>query len=82
MSSKHTIESQLPGVFYRRPSPDAEFYVKEGSSVSVGDTIGLIELMKSYHEVKSDVSGEIETFLVDNEGELQPGEGIVVITCP
>ncbi len=79
MASEHTVEAQLPGVFYRRPSPEADEYVKEGDKVSAGDTLGLIELMKSYHEVKADASGKVKKFLIENEGEVQPGEGIAVL---
>jgi len=74
MAEEHIVEAHLPGIFYRRPSPEAEPYVNEGDSVGPGDTIGLIELMKSYHEVKAGVSGKIVEFLVENEGETQPGE--------
>ena len=37
----------MPGTFYRRPDPESDPYVKEGDSVSAGDTVGLIEVMKS-----------------------------------
>ena len=45
-----TVKAQMPGTFYRRPDPDSEFYVEEGAAVSAGDTVGLIEVMKSFHE--------------------------------
>jgi hypothetical protein len=40
--SKKTIEATMPGIFYRRPEPDQDFYVTEGASVSEGDIVGLI----------------------------------------
>ena len=46
--------SPLPGTFYRRPSPDKPVYKSEGDSVAVGDVIGLIEVMKSFTEVKAE----------------------------
>lgn len=79
MAGEHTVEAQLPGVFYRRPSPDADPFVSEGAKVSADDTVGLVELMKSYHDVKAGVSGTVKEFLVENEGEVEPGQGVVVI---
>jgi hypothetical protein len=49
------ILSPLPGTFYRRPAPDKPPYKDEGDTVAVGDVIGLIEVMKSFHEVKAEV---------------------------
>ncbi|MGE3831394.1 MAG: biotin/lipoyl-containing protein, partial [Parvibaculaceae bacterium] len=45
------ILSPLPGTFYRKPSPDKPAYKNDGDSVSEGDVIGLIEVMKSFNEV-------------------------------
>ena len=45
------ILSPLPGTFYRRPSPDQPNFKSVGDAVAVGDVIGLIEVMKSFHEV-------------------------------
>ncbi|MGD8428940.1 MAG: acetyl-CoA carboxylase [Ectothiorhodospiraceae bacterium] len=77
--AEHTVEAHLPGVFYRRPSPDADPFVNEGDKVTADDTVGLIELMKSYHEIKAGAAGTIKSFLVDNEGDVDPGQGLVVI---
>lgn len=77
--AEHTVEAQLPGVFYRRPSPEAEPFVAEGDTVTADDTVGLIELMKSYHEIKAGVAGMVKSFLVDNEGDVDPGQGLVII---
>lgn len=68
------IVSPLPGTFYRKPAPDKPPYKKEGDTVAVGDVIGLIEVMKSFHEVKSEVSGKIVRFLADNEAAVMAGE--------
>ncbi|MGA8262005.1 MAG: acetyl-CoA carboxylase [Arenicellales bacterium] len=74
MAEEHIVEAHLPGIFYRRPSPEAEPYVNEGDTVGADDTIGLIEVMKSYHEVKAGIAGRVVEFMVENEGEIQPGE--------
>jgi acetyl-CoA carboxylase biotin carboxyl carrier protein len=55
--STHAITAPLTGVYYRSPSPSAEPYVREGGPVSAGQVIGLIEAMKLFNEIKSDVSG-------------------------
>jgi len=75
MSTKQIISS-LPGTFYRRPSPDQPVYVEEGNCVSVGDTVGLIEVMKSFHEVKSEFDGKLVKFLVENEDAIMAGQPI------
>ena len=75
-----TIVSPLPGTFYRRPAPEQPPYKSEGDGVSVGDTIGLVEVMKSFHEVRSDKSGTIAKFLVDNEDAIIAGQPLVEVS--
>ena len=72
-----TVKAQMPGTFYRRPDPESDPYVNEGDSVSAGDTVGLIEVMKSFHEVKSEDDGTISKFLVGNEEAVDAGQDIV-----
>ncbi|MEM7696601.1 MAG: acetyl-CoA carboxylase [Pseudomonadota bacterium] len=67
------IRSNLPGTFYRKPAPDQPAFVEEGTKVNAGDTIGLVEVMKTFTEVKSDVSGTLVRFLVDNEEPVTAG---------
>jgi acetyl-CoA carboxylase biotin carboxyl carrier protein len=55
----HAVVAPLTGVYYRSPSPGAEPYVREGGTVSAGQVIGLIEAMKLFNEIKSDVSGTV-----------------------
>jgi biotin carboxyl carrier protein len=66
--------SPLPGTFYRRPSPDKPPYKNEGDTVAVGDVIGLIEVMKSFNEVKAEVAGKIVKFVADNEEPVMAGQ--------
>lgn len=68
------IVSPLPGTFYRRPSPDKPAYKDEGDTVVSGDVIGLVEVMKTFYEVKADAAGRIVRFLVDNEDAVQAGQ--------
>jgi len=55
----HVVTAPLTGLFYNSPSPGAEPYVREGGQVSIGQVIGLIEAMKLFNEIKSDMSGRV-----------------------
>lgn len=72
-----TIKAQMPGIFHRRPDPESCTYVEEGDKVSVGDTVGLIEVMKSFHEIKVEEDGTIAKFLVENEEAISAGQDLV-----
>ena len=67
------IHSPLPGTFYRSASPDTPPFKADGDAVAVGDVIGLIEVMKSFHEVKSEVAGASISFVTDNEDPVMAG---------
>ncbi|NGM46062.1 biotin carboxyl carrier domain-containing protein [Rhodobacter sp. SGA-6-6] len=67
------ILSPLPGTFYRSPSPDQPPFKADGDAVAVGEVIGLIEVMKSFHEVRSDVAGSGLRFVTDNEDPVMAG---------
>lgn len=71
--------SPLPGTFYRRPAPDKPPYKQEGDIVAVGDVIGLIEVMKSFNEVKADHAGRIVKFVADNEEPVMAGQPLAEI---
>lgn len=75
--SDNTIQSPLPGTFYCKPAPDQPPYKEVGDAVSIGDTIGLIEVMKSFHEIQADKAGTITAFLVANEDAVTAGQSIV-----
>lgn len=68
-----TILSPLPGTFYRASSPDQPPFKADGDAVAVGDLIGLIEVMKSFHEVKAEVAGAGIRFVVENEEPVMAG---------
>ncbi len=76
MGEKKAILSPLPGIFYRKPSPELPDYVKEGDAVQAGDVIGLIEVMKNFYEVKAVEDGIVEEFIVANEGIVDAGQEI------
>jgi biotin carboxyl carrier protein len=72
-----TIKAQMPGIFYRRSDPESDPYVEEGDQVSAGDTVGLIEVMKSFHEIKAEEAGTVSKFLVENEEAVSAGQNLV-----
>lgn len=73
------IISPLPGVFYRRPAPDKDEFVKIGDEVKEGDVVGLIEVMKNFFELKAEHSGTVEHFLVNNEELIEAGQEVVIL---
>jgi len=73
------IVSPLPGTFFRRQSPDKPPYKQEGDQVATGDVVGLIEVMKTFFEVKSDTAGRVRKFLIENEGPVQAGQALVAL---
>ncbi|OYU37929.1 MAG: acetyl-CoA carboxylase biotin carboxyl carrier protein subunit [Pseudorhodobacter sp. PARRP1] len=74
------IQSPLPGTFYRSSSPETPPFKADGDAVAVGDVIGLIEVMKSFHEVKSEIAGSAITFVIDNEEPVMAGAVLAELT--
>ena len=71
------ILSPLPGTFYSRPSPDQSAFKVVGDTVAVGDVIGLIEVMKSFHEVMADQSGTLVAFIAEDEEPVMAGQPLI-----
>ncbi len=65
------IKSPIVGTFYRSAGPDKESYVGIGSIVEVGSVVCIVEAMKLFNEIESEVSGKIVKILVDNESPVQ-----------
>ncbi|HWK56636.1 MAG TPA: acetyl-CoA carboxylase biotin carboxyl carrier protein [Parapedobacter sp.] len=66
-----TIKSPMIGTFYRSPSPDKPVFVNVGDEVSTGKVVCIVEAMKLFNEIESEVSGKIVKILVD---DAQPVE--------
>jgi acetyl-CoA carboxylase biotin carboxyl carrier protein len=79
MADTVTIEAPMPGVFYRRPDPDEPAFVEPGDEVEAGEKVALIGVMKNFHDVTVDTDGVIEEFLVENETEVEAGDGLLVL---
>ena len=71
-SSKYiTIKSPIIGTFYRKPSPDKPVFVEVGQTISEGDVLCVIEAMKLFNEIESEVSGKIVKLLVDDSSPVE-----------
>ena len=73
------IRSPIPGIFYRRPSPEEDEFVQEGDTVEAGAVVGLVEVMKQFHDVVTDAAGTVGRFQVENEGMVDAGQMIVTV---
>ena len=66
-----TIKSPIIGTFYRKPAPDKPMFVEVGSSIGNGDVLCVIEAMKLFNEIESEVSGKIVKILVDDASPVE-----------
>ena len=66
-----TIKSPMIGTLYRKPSPDKAPFVEVGATISKGDTVCVIEAMKLFNEIESEVSGKIVKILVDDMSPVE-----------
>ena len=66
-----TINSPIIGTFYRKPAPDKPNFAEVGQSIKVGDTVCVIEAMKLFNEIESEVSGKIVKVLVDDSSPVE-----------
>ena len=75
-----TIDSPMVGIIYLTPKPSSPPFVKKGQKVKKGDTICLIEAMKTFNEIKSDKDGLIKDVLVKNGEAVEFGQPLFEIT--
>lgn len=66
-----TIKSPIIGTFYRRPSPDKPIFAEVGQTINEGDVLCIIEAMKLFNEIESEVSGKIVKILVDDSSPVE-----------
>lgn len=66
-----TIKSPIIGTFYRKPSPEKPVFVEVGSTIKEGDVLCVIEAMKLFNEIESEVSGKIVKVLVDDSSPIE-----------
>lgn len=68
------IQSPVPGTFYTQASPEEPMYKSAGDTVAVGDTIGLVEVMKTFIEVKAEAAGTFKDYVAQNGAAVSAGE--------
>ena len=78
-NSPNAVKSPMVGVVYLSSNPDAPTYVKPGDNVSVGDTVCLIEAMKTFNPVKAHKTGKVTKVLVETGDPVEYGEPLVII---
>ncbi len=74
-----TINSPMVGTFYTAPDPESSPFVEVGSQVSPGQTVCIIEAMKVFNEIQSEVSGVVETIHVQREQAVEYGQALFTI---
>ncbi len=73
------VPCPLPGTFYRRASPDQPPFKSDGDAVAPGDTVGLVEVMKTFTPVTVDVAGTVGRFLVGDEDAVMAGQPLLEV---
>lgn len=66
-----TVKSPIIGTFYRKPSPDKPVFASVGDQIKEGDVLCIIEAMKLFNEIESEVSGKIVKILVDDASPVE-----------
>jgi acetyl-CoA carboxylase biotin carboxyl carrier protein len=79
-SSKYiTIKSPMIGTFYRSPTTDKPSFVNVGDEVKIGQVVCIIEAMKLFNEIESEVSGRIVKILVDNSSPVEYDQPLFLV---
>jgi acetyl-CoA carboxylase biotin carboxyl carrier protein len=73
------IAAPMVGTFYRAPKPDAPPFVSEGDTVRVGQTVCVLEAMKLFNEITSQVAGRIARVLVENGAPVEYGQPLFFV---
>lgn len=73
------VKSPMIGTFYRSSSPDKDAYVKVGDSISKGDTVCIVEAMKLFNEIETEVSGKIVKVLVEDAQPIEYDQPLFLV---
>jgi len=74
-----TVKSPMIGTFYRSAGPDKDLFVSVGQSISKGDTVCIIEAMKLFNEIESEISGKIVKVLVDDATPVEYDQPLFLV---
>ena len=75
----YEVKAPLVGTFYRAPAPDAEPFVEVGDNIKPGDTLCIVEAMKSMNNIESDVNGVVKEICVENAQLVEFGQVLIRI---
>ena len=78
-STAITIKSPMIGTFYRRPSPDKPNFVEVGDEVKTGEVVCIIEAMKLFNEIESEVSGKVVKILVEDSSPVEYDQPLFLV---
>lgn len=78
-SNTITIKSPMIGTFYRRPSPDKPNFVEVGDEVSPGKVVCIIEAMKLFNEIESEVKGKVVKILIDDASPVEYDQPLFLV---
>ncbi len=73
------IKSPMIGTFYRSANPDSPAFVEVGSTIKPGDTVCIVEAMKLFNEIESEVSGKIVKVLIDNSQPVEYDQPLFLV---
>ncbi|MBK9192412.1 MAG: acetyl-CoA carboxylase biotin carboxyl carrier protein [Crocinitomicaceae bacterium] len=74
-----TIKSPMIGTFYRRSSPDKDPFVSVGDTISAGTVLCIVEAMKLFNEIESEISGKIVKVLVDDQSPIEYDQPLFLV---
>jgi acetyl-CoA carboxylase biotin carboxyl carrier protein len=74
-----TVKSPMIGTFYRKPSPDKDTFVNIGDTIKPGDVLCVVEAMKLFNEIESEVSGKIVKVLVDDSTPVEYDQPLFLV---
>lgn len=78
-ASDNAVKSPMVGTVYLSPDPNSKAYINIGDKVKKGDTLMLIEAMKTFNPVEADRAGTVKAIYVDNAQPVEYGEALVLI---
>lgn len=73
------VKSPIVGTFYRSPSPEKPNYVKVGDKIAVGDVVCIVEAMKLFNEIESEVSGKIVEILLEDSSPVEYDQPLFLV---
>ena len=74
-----TVKSPMIGTFYRKPSPDKDAFINVGDEIKPGDVLCVVEAMKLFNEIESEVSGKIVKVLADDSSPVEYDQPLFLV---